>query len=137
MRIVIAALSILFSVFIIALALINTEKITVQLWPHTPEYTYPETPVSAVIFLSAFAGFLFTGIVAVLEGSKTRLSNARLRAHVRRLQQEIETLRRPSMDFLSASGPPVHGSAFEDSGEVSIEEPGAEETNVEEERETS
>ena len=44
MRIVIATLSILFSVCILALALFNPEKITVQLWPHTPEYTFPETP---------------------------------------------------------------------------------------------
>ena len=76
---------------------IEGEHVTVRLWPDVPEYTW-DTAVSWVIFFSAFASAVFIGIIAVLEGSKTRLSNARLRAQVRRLQQEIETLRRPSLD---------------------------------------
>lgn len=111
MRIVIATLSILFAASIVTVSLINHDPVTVRLWPNMPEYTFPDTQISWVIFFSAFAGFVFTGIIAVLEGSKTRLSNARLRAQVRRLQNEVDTLKRPSLDLggrvLSAPEPPV------------------------------
>ena len=106
MRIVIAMLSILFAASIVFIAAMNTTRIEVILWPQQPEYTFPETPVSWVIFFSALAGFVFTGIVAILEGSKIRLSNARLRAQVKKLQQEVEILRRPSLDFSRAPQPP-------------------------------
>ncbi len=107
MRIVIAALSILFAASVVIIALINPEPVTVVLWPGMAEYTYPNTPVSWVIFFSAFAGFVFTGIIAVLEGSKTRLSNSRLKAQVKRLQQEVDLLHRPSLDFTKIVVPPA------------------------------
>jgi hypothetical protein len=95
MRIVISTLSILFAAMVIIVSIINyTEHVTVKLWPDQVQYTYADTSVSWVIFFSAFAGSLFMGIIAVLEGSKTRLSNARLKTQVRRLQQEIQTLKR-------------------------------------------
>ena len=123
MRIVIATLSILFTACILLVIVFNQEKVTLQLWPHTPDYTFPETPVGAVIFVSAFLGFTFSGIIFVLEGSKARLSNARLRAHIKRLQAEIDTLRRPSMDFPGTSSPAVR--------EIVSAEPRFEETEVE------
>ena len=113
MRIVIATLSILFAVSVVFIAAMNTTRVEVILWPHQPEYTFPDTPVSWVIFFSALAGFVFTGIVAILEGSKIRLSNARLKAQVRKLQQEAEILRRPSLDFSRAPQPPPELAALE------------------------
>lgn len=98
MRIIIVTLSILFAFCVLAVSLFNYVPVTVQLWPATPEYTY-NTFVSWVIFFSAVAGIVFTGIIAILEGSKIRLSNARLRAQIRKLQQEIDTLRRPSLEL--------------------------------------
>jgi hypothetical protein len=115
MRIVIATLSILFAACVVTVSVVNPDRVTVRLWPDAPQYVYPDTPVSWVIFFSAFAGFVFTGIIAVLEGSKTRLSNARLRAQIRRLQQEIETLRRPSLD-LTLSPPRDLGPAPPEAG---------------------
>jgi hypothetical protein len=95
MRILIATLSMLFVACVVIVGIVNySELVTVRLWPDSPEYTYPSTPVSWVIFFSALAGFVFAGIVAMLEGGKTRLSNARLRAQVRRMQTEIDDLKR-------------------------------------------
>lgn len=102
MRILIATLSVLFAACVILVSWMNRDPVTVILWPDSPEYTYPNTQVSWVIFWSAFAGAVFMGIVALLEGSKIRFSNARLKAQVRKLQQEIEILRRPSLDLLLA-----------------------------------
>src|SRR6058998_638491 len=122
MRIVIATLTILFAACIFVVAIMNPEPVTVRLWPDTPQYTYPNTAVGWVIFFSAFAGFVFTGIIAVLEGSKTRLSNARLRAQVRRLQQEIETLLRPPIDLAVGPRPPLEpvsqGAEFDEETET-------------------
>ena len=110
MRIVIATLSILFAASVVTIALMNPERVTVVLWPDMPEYAYANTPISWVIFFSALAGFVFTGIIAVLEGSKTRLSNARLRSQLKRLQQEVEMLRRPSFDFEKMTSPTLGGA---------------------------
>ena len=114
MRILIATLLTLFAACVVTVMLINPEHVTVRLWPDVPQYTW-DTAVSWVIFFSAFASAVFIGIVAVLEGSKTRLSNARLRAQVRRLQQEIETLRRPSLD-VTLSSPHEPGPASPEAG---------------------
>src|SRR5213594_843495 len=94
MRIVIATLSVVFAACVIGVTILNyAERVTVRFWPNSPEYVYPDTPVSWVIFFSALAGFIFAGLIAILEGSKTRLSNARLRTQVRKLQQEVTVLR--------------------------------------------
>jgi hypothetical protein len=115
MRIVITLLSILFGTLVIVVAIINySQTVDVMLWPDTPEYAYPGTSVSWVIFASAFAGFCFAGIVAIMEGGRTRLSNARLRAQVRRLQQELNALKRPSL----APEPPIASSDLEDDPEA-------------------
>src|SRR5213594_3691285 len=98
MRIVIATLSILFFFCVIVVSFINySQKVTVQLWPASPDYTYT-TAVSWVMVWSAAAGFVFTGIVAILEGSKTRLANARLRQQVRQLKQELAAAKRGAED---------------------------------------
>jgi hypothetical protein len=105
MRIVISALAIIFAGCVLFVAVLNPEKVLVRLWPNTPDYTFPDTPVAAVIFFSAFAGFVFTGSIFVLEGSRMRIANVRLRSHVRRLQEEVDTLRRPSLDFSAEPEP--------------------------------
>src|SRR5262245_33979371 len=117
MRIVYATLTIFFFACILVVAFLNKEHVTVILWPDAPGYTFPQTPVAAVIFLSAAAGAIFACIIAVLEGSRIRLSNARLRAQIRKLQQEIETMRRPSLD--PTSQPP---SPFPAAPEPSLDE---------------
>ena len=123
MRIVIATLSILFAGSILVICSLNTMPVKVVLWPDMPEYIYENTPVSWVIFFSALAGFIFTGIIAVLEGSKTRLSNARLRSQLKRLQQEVEMLRRPSFDFAKMTSPTLEaaGPATDVSGDENEE----------------
>ena len=95
MRILIATLVALFLACFVIVGILNySELVTVRLWADSPEYTYPSTPVSWVIFFSALVGFIFAGVVAMLEGGRTRVSNARLRAQVRRLQAEIEEVKR-------------------------------------------
>ena len=105
MRIVYATLTAIFFGCIIIVAYLNSARVTVLLWPDAPGYTYPDTPVSAVIFLSAAAGAIFACIIAVLEGFRIRLANARLRAQIKRLHQEIEAMRRPALD--PAGTPPA------------------------------
>lgn len=113
MRIVYATLTIFFFMCIAGVAFLNTERVTVYLWPDAPGYTFTDTPVAAVIFLSAAAGAIFACIIAVLEGSRIRLANARLRGQIRRLQQDIETMRRPSIDPASETPPPPFPAATE------------------------
>jgi hypothetical protein len=107
MRIVIAMLSILFCASVAMVVLMNPEPVNVVLWPSDPEYFFPGTPVSWVIFFSAAAGAVFTGIIAVLEGAKTRLACSRMKSQIKKLQQEIEVLRRPSLDFSRSPLPNV------------------------------
>src|SRR4030095_11403247 len=99
MRIVYATLTGLFFACIIVVAFLKPARVTVMLWPDPPGHTYPEPPVSAVIFLSAASGAIFGCIIAVLEGFRIRLANSRLRAQIRKLHQEIETMRRPPVDL--------------------------------------
>jgi uncharacterized integral membrane protein len=98
MRIIYATLTVFFFACIVIVAGLNTERVTVRLWADAPGYTFPETPVTAVIFLSAASGAIFACIIAVLEGSRIRLSNARLRSQIRRLQGELDSMRRPAID---------------------------------------
>jgi uncharacterized integral membrane protein len=118
MRIVYALLTAVFFACIVIVALLNPEHVTVKLWEDAPGYTFPETPVAAVIFISAAAGAIFACIIAVLEGSRIRLANARLRAQIRKLQQQIETMRRPSLDPASEAPP----APFPAAPEASIDE---------------
>jgi hypothetical protein len=119
MRILIAALTIVFAISIFLVAFINyKERVTFTLWPESPEYVYADTSVFWVVFLSAGAGCAFMGIIAVLEGSKTRLSNARLRVQVRKLQQEIVDLKRSALagsdrDLALVEDSPVPGDDLE------------------------
>jgi len=115
MRIVYATLTVLFFGCILIVAYLNSARVTVTLWPDAPGYTYPETPVSAVIFLSAAAGAIFACIIAVLEGFRIRLANARLRAQIKKLHQQIESMRRPALDPASGA-PPVPFPAAADPG---------------------
>lgn len=115
MRIVYATLTGLFFACIIVVAFLNPARVNVSLWPDAPGFTYPDTPVSAVIFLSAAAGAIFACIIAVLEGFRIRLTNSRLRAQIKRLHQEIETLRHPAVDVTGGAPPPPFPPAPEPS----------------------
>ena len=114
MRIIIITLAVLFFSCIIAVAIMNhAETVTFHLWPDTADYTYPQIHVSWIVFFSAFAGFLSTGIIALLEGGKKGLINRRLRAQVQRLQQELTVLRRPSTD-IAFDDPELPEASIED-----------------------
>lgn len=105
MRIVISTLFLTFATIVIIVALMNPERVTLVLWPGAADYTYAETPVGWIIFLSASAGAFFMGIVALIEGAHSRLTIRRLRVQTRKLQSEVETLRRPSLDFSTSIDP--------------------------------
>jgi uncharacterized integral membrane protein len=115
MRIVYATLTALFFSCILIVAYLNSARVTVTLWPDAPAYTYADIPISAVIFLSAAAGAIFACIIAVLEGFRIRLANSRLRAQIRKLHQEIESMRRPAIDPVSGSPPAPFPAAPEPS----------------------
>ena len=71
---------------------------------------------------------MFTAIIAFWKEARHDSQRA-VAAQVKRLQQEIETLRRPSMDFLgvSSSAAPLGG------GDARNANRGLEETGIEEE----
>ena len=102
MRALIALLTVLFTVAVLGVTVMNaSETVTLRLWWDDPQREYHDVPVGALLLGAAFAGFVFTGIVAVLEGMKTRLDNARLNRKVRRLQQELDAIRTPALSLPS------------------------------------
>lgn len=54
---------------------------------------YPAVRLLHVVFLSVLVGVIATAIIAVAEGTGTRLNNRRLRRDIRRLETELAYLR--------------------------------------------
>ena len=104
MRILILILTVLFATALIAVMLMNSGEIAnVKLW-NDPSYEYRDVPLGIVLFFAVFAGFVFTGVVAVIEGMRTRLDNARLQRRVRRIQQELDSIRTPAFPLQPDEG---------------------------------
>jgi uncharacterized membrane protein YciS (DUF1049 family) len=98
MRVLIVMLMIIFATPLIGIILMNhSETVTIRLWMDDPDYEYSEVPLGFVILAASFCGIVFTGIIAVVEGMRTRLDNARLTRRIRRLQKELDSIRTPAL----------------------------------------
>lgn len=60
-----------------------------------------ELPVFLVVLLSFGAGLVLTSIIGIVEGMRVRMTNAKLRNRIKKLETEVDALRN-----LPLSGPP-------------------------------
>ena len=106
MRLLISIVLILFFVAMIGFLTTNLEsRVDITLWS-TP---YPQVPTFYVVLVSFILGFVFTAIIAIAEGARSRLENRRLRREIRKQENELNFLRtqppvaaRPEPDALEA-----------------------------------
>jgi uncharacterized integral membrane protein len=108
---------------ILGFSITNLETLTtVTLW----QTTYHDVPLWSVAFLSALAGIVTVGIIAVVDGAVMRLSNRRMSRELRRLETELNFLR--TQPAARRQEPDVPGAAElpEDDGELAGAMNGAE-----------
>ncbi len=75
---------------IVGFTITNLETLTkVTIW----ETTYPDVPLWSVVFLSALAGVVSVGIIAVADGALVRLRNRQMAREIARLETELNFLR--------------------------------------------
>ena len=75
---------------ILGFSITNLETLTtVTIW----ETTYRDVPLWSVAFLSALAGIVSVGIIAVVDGALVRGRNRRMARELRRLETELNFLR--------------------------------------------
>ena len=75
---------------IVGFSITNLETLTtVTLW----KTTYRDVPLWSIVFLSALAGIVSVGIIAVIDGALIRGRNRRMARELRRLETELNFLR--------------------------------------------
>ena len=105
MRLLVTVLTLLFFISLLGFLMTNLgTSVDVVVWNEL----HSEVPVYLLVILSAFAGCLVVGIIAVAEGAHIRLTNRRLRREIHQLETEINYLR---------TQPPAGGPGEPDSAE--------------------
>jgi len=89
MRLALPLLLILFVVFLFMFALTNDARVDVALGGTT----YRNVHLTIVVLVSLVVGVVFTGVLALIEGASTRLTNRRLRRRLEKLETETQFLR--------------------------------------------
>jgi uncharacterized integral membrane protein len=93
MKLLVVILTLILFILIIAFTIFNlSEKVNVQLFLSEP-YLYQDIPLFLVVIFSVLFGAFYTGIIALLEGMNQRLSNARLRKTIKKLEGELDGLK--------------------------------------------
>lgn len=108
MRLLISIVLILFFVAMIGFLTTNLDsRVSVTIW--STQYT--DIPTFYVVLVSFILGFVFTAIIAIAEGARSRLENRRLRRQLRKQETELNFLRtqppvaaRPEPDALDLGG---------------------------------
>ena len=91
MRVVIAILLILgLSTLLFFVAINSGAKVAVNLFNLTPVREYE---VSLVILVSLVTGVLFASIIGIIEGWRLRITNHQLRNKMKRMENELRSLR--------------------------------------------
>lgn len=54
---------------------------------------YPDVALYFIVFGAVFAGILFVGLIAVVEGAHDRLANRKLKREIQKLETELNFLR--------------------------------------------
>ncbi|MDF2094663.1 LapA family protein [Aquibaculum arenosum] len=78
-------------VIAVVFAVVNRQPVAVQLWPF--EITL-QAPLFLVVLLAIFVGFVLGGIASWLAAGRKRRAQRDERERLRRLEHEVETLRR-------------------------------------------
>ena len=100
---------------ILGFSITNLETLTtVTLW----ETTYRDVPLWSVVFLSALAGIVSVGIIAVVDGALFRLRNRRMGRELRRLETELNFLRTQPSAGRREPDLPDHAEVTEDVDEL-------------------
>jgi len=100
---------------ILGFSITNLETLTtVTLW----ETTYRDVPLWSVVFLSALAGIVSVGIIAVVDGALIRLRNRRMGRELRRLETELNFLRTQPSAGRREPDLPDHAEVTEDVDEL-------------------
>ena len=113
MRLLISIVLILFFVAMIGFLTTNLDsRVSITLW--STQYT--DIPTFYVVLVSFILGFVFTAIIAIAEGARSRLENRRLRREMRKQETELNFLRtqppvtaRPEPDALESGRPAESG----------------------------
>jgi uncharacterized integral membrane protein len=94
MRLALPLLLILFVVSLFMFALTNDARVDVALGGTT----FRSVHLTIVVLVSLVAGVVFTGVLALIEGASTRLTNRRLRRRMEKLETEIQFLKTQASD---------------------------------------
>jgi len=90
MRLLISIVLILFFVAMIGFLTTNLDsRVNITIW----STQYADVPTFYVVLVSFILGFVFTAIIAVAEGARSRLENHRLRREIRKQETELNFLR--------------------------------------------
>ena len=89
MRLALPLLLILFVIVLFMFALTNDARVDVTLGGTT----YRSVHLTIVVLVSLVIGVVFTGVLALIEGASTRLTNRRLRRRLEKLETERQFLR--------------------------------------------
>lgn len=93
MRFLVVILTLVLFILIIAFTIFNlNEKVDIQLFLSDP-YAYHDIPLFLIVIFSILFGAFYTGIIALLEGMNLRLTNARLRKTIKKLESELDGLK--------------------------------------------
>jgi uncharacterized integral membrane protein len=112
MSLIIALLCILFLGAVLILVILNHAVVDVNLLYRN----FEQVPVAVVIVLSLLAGTVFASFISIIDGIRIRVLNRRLRKRVLRLEDELESQRRPvaagPLDGDGGEAPPVDYRSF-------------------------
>lgn len=89
MRLALPLVLILFVILLFMFALTNDSRVDVTLGGTT----YRNVHLTIVVLVSLVIGVVFTGVLALIEGASTRLTNRRLRRRLEKLETETQFLR--------------------------------------------
>ena len=89
MRLALPVLLIVFVILLFMFALTNDARVDVTL----VSSTYRSVHLTIVVLVSLVVGVIFTGTLALIEGTSSRLNNRRLRRRLEKLEAEMNFLR--------------------------------------------
>ena len=105
------ALVLIVAVFCLALVFTYQNKDQLATLTFGSRTTGP-MPVFIIILGSFLLGVIFTSVIGIIEGMKMRVSNARLKRRIRKLQTEVDAIRNQPLSGSAEEEP--QRSSFDD-----------------------
>ena len=76
-------------------------------------------PVFLLILLSFGAGVIITSVIGIVEGMRIRMTNVKLRRKIKKLEEEVDSLRNlPLSEGAAGTEKPITGSAATDEDDI-------------------